>query len=148
MSIKLLKYALLILCVSVFIVPAGRAQSSSSAEVFAPKIPQKQPRDEKGSDQISTPISDEPQASEPMDISVNLEGLIWGTISPKAIIDGEIYSEGDRIMIETDDKEAPYSDAVIRKIDKLGIHVEYAGRMYTLEITEKEDSRRRKRKRR
>ncbi len=147
MSTKLLKYALLIFCVSVFIAPAGEAQNSSS-EVFAPKIPQKQPKGEERSEQISIPVAGEPQVSEPVDISVNLEGFIWGTVSPKAIIDGEIYSEGDRIMIETDDKEAPYSDAVIRKIDKLGIHVEYAGRMYTLEINEKEDSRRRRRKRR
>ena len=145
MKIRLLKYALFIICAGSLAVPMIWAQTASSAQVFAPKIPQKQ-ASVSGPEQMSTPIVDEPQASAPVDISVNLEGLIWGTISPKAIIDGEIYGEGDRIMIQTEDKETPYSDAVIRKIDKMGIHVEYSGRMYTLDISERQDAKRKKKK--
>lgn len=145
MKIKLLKYAIFFICAGSLAVPAIWAQSASTAQVFTPKIPQKQ-ASISGPEQISTPIADEPQASVPVDISINLEGLIWGTISPKAIIDGEIYGEGDRIMVQTDDKETPYSDAVIRKIDKMGVHVEYSGRMYTLDISEKQDAKRKRKK--
>lgn len=93
---------------------------------------------------------DVPQA--PERIYLNVEGLIWGTIIPKAIIDGEIYSEGDRVIIDSKSKEdLPDSDAIIRKIDKLGVHVEYAGRMYTVSVVEdssdKKKSKRRERKR-
>ncbi|MBN2483653.1 MAG: hypothetical protein JXD21_05590 [Candidatus Omnitrophica bacterium] len=93
---------------------------------------------------FSSEIENVPVA--PEKISLNVEGVIWGTIVPKAIIDGDIYSEGDRVIIDAGKKEAPISDAVIRKIDKLGVHVEYAGRMYTVDVVDKPSSKKKNKK--
>jgi hypothetical protein len=141
----------------------AQAQQSAPVNIFQPKIPQtrkakpatsktespssmasQSTRSSRSTRRSSSSVSEDIPVA-PEKISLNVEGVIWGTIAPKAIIDGDIYSEGDRVMIDAG-KEAPISDAVIRKIDKLGVHVEYAGRMYTVDVVDKPNTKKKKKR--
>ena len=163
-----MRYMKFLLIVSVFIFSMASVSyaQGKSQNIFEPKIPRPQVTKESTPSKSATSTAggkssqtgegrsgaksarsrDIPQA--PEKIYLNVEGLIWGTIIPKAIIDGEIYSEGDRVMIDSKSKEdLPDSDAVIRKIDKLGVHVEYAGRMYTVSVVDNPSGKKKKKNR-
>lgn len=51
----------------------------------------------------------------------NVTGLVWGTLAPKAIIDGDVYGIGDVIRGK---------EAKIVQIDKEGILFEFQGQKY------------------
>lgn len=54
---------------------------------------------------------------------VNIQGVVWDTDRPQAVIEGRVYSEGDRI---------DEIDAAIIEINREGITIEYQGCPYFL----------------
>ena len=56
---------------------------------------------------------------------VTIEGILWGTVKPLAIIDGEVYKAGDKI------KDI---DAKIFKIEKKAVFIYYGNKIHKVEI--------------
>ncbi len=56
---------------------------------------------------------------------LNLQGIIWGTDTPCAIIDGNVYRVGDKLKL---------IDAKIVSIDKAEVELMYLGVVYKLKI--------------
>ncbi|MDD3297141.1 MAG: hypothetical protein PHU64_07300 [Candidatus Omnitrophica bacterium] len=82
------------------------------------------PKDEKNkSDSIKK------KADFKADLKINLEGVIWGSDTPQAIIDGEVYKIGDKL------KKA---DASVFRITKNVVFIAYNGKIYEIKMGKKE----------
>lgn len=81
------------------------------------------------------PVVDQPPVIEPppptgevTPPSVNIEGVLWGTDKPLAIIDGEVYGVGEKL------KDV---DAEIDKIEKNKVFILYQGQVFGMGIKSK-----------
>lgn len=60
---------------------------------------------------------------------VVIEGVLWGTESPQTIIDGEVYSVGDKLK---------NLDATVFKIKENIVFISYVGKIFKKEIKKRE----------
>lgn len=69
-----------------------------------------------GTEKVSTPPA------------VTVEGAIWGSDMPQAIIDGEVYKVGDTLK---------NLDGKVYKIEKNRVFIFYEGRLHEMKVTGK-----------
>lgn len=80
-------------------------------ESLLPEEEVKTQTDEEGKIEVSAPLS------------VTLEGVLWGTDTPRAIIDGEVYKVGDTL------KDV---DASVFRITENVVFISYGEKIYKL----------------
>ncbi|MFH1783204.1 MAG: hypothetical protein ABH848_06270 [Candidatus Omnitrophota bacterium] len=69
-------------------------------------------------------VSDEATVSLP---SMNLEGMVWNSIRPQAIINNSVFDVGDVIVTDSEGFEAKIID-----ITREGIHIKYKEKLFTV----------------
>ena len=62
---------------------------------------------------------------------ITVEGALWDTDSPQAIIDGEVYKVGDTLK---------NVDGKIYKIEKNTVSVFYEGKLYDIKVSGKKEA--------
>ena len=96
------------------------AQAIETKDPFVPLLPEEKHSKKKESAYENNMALNIPRE----ELSVNLEGVIWGrNIIPQAIIDGEIYKAGDKIK---------GTDAVVKEIKENKVSVFFDGRIIIL----------------
>jgi len=88
---------------------------SQERNPFEPFLPQE--RREERVQPESVPVSFTPS----FELSFAVQGILWGTDNPQAIIDSKVYGVGDRIK---------GSDAIIQRIEDGIIFIYFQGRIY------------------
>jgi type II secretory pathway component PulC len=87
--------------------------------LFLPKLPEVK---------VISPIQNQEQRREstiePLP-EINIQGIVWGTDTPQAVIDGEVYRVGDNLKV---------AGAKITEISKDGVEISYFGNIYKLKI--------------
>ena len=73
--------------------------------------------------------SEQPKVVQPPAISI--EGALWDTEMPQAIIDGDVYKVGDTLK---------NIDAKVYKIEKNRVFIFYEGRLYEMKVTGKKEA--------
>lgn len=63
--------------------------------------------------------------------AINIEGALWGSDMPQAIIDGEVYKVGDTLKSV---------DAKIYKIEKNKVFIFYEGRLFEMKVSSKKEA--------
>ncbi|MCD6228701.1 MAG: hypothetical protein J7K17_04430 [Candidatus Omnitrophica bacterium] len=102
-----------------FIGAAEKEGSSKEFGPFSPKLPVTK-------EETTLPQEQKEEIPEPTFLEeIDIQGLIWGTPTPQAIIDGWVYKVGD-IIKDT--------DAEIIEIKKGEIKVRFLGRVYTVKM--------------
>jgi type II secretory pathway component PulC len=61
---------------------------------------------------------------------IHIEGILWGTQKPLAIIDGEVYGVGDRLK---------GIDATVFKIEKNSVYILYNEKLFKMGTSKKEE---------
>lgn len=100
--------------VSLGVLAEGALSNASQEEInpFLPKLPQEE----------KVVVEEEP---EPEFLKVAVQGVIWDTDTPQAIIDGEVYKLGEALKGEQGE---------IVDIDKEGVTIKYRNKKYKLKI--------------
>ena len=62
---------------------------------------------------------------------VSIEGAIWDTDTPQAIIDGEVYKVGDTLK---------NLDGKVYKVEKNSVFIFYEGRLHEMKVTGKKEA--------
>lgn len=115
-----------ILCASFFLFSLTVMAENEEINFTYPDINPFEPKLPRAPEQKDTPVT----ASVDISFSeLNVEGIIWGTGMPQAVIDGEVYRIGDTL------KGSP---GKIVAINKEGVSVSYLERVYTLKIKKKQ----------
>lgn len=73
--------------------------------------------------------NDQPKVVQPPAISI--EGALWDTEMPQAIIDGDVYKVGETLK---------NVDAKVYKIEKNRVFIFYEGRLYEMKVTGKKEA--------
>ncbi len=61
--------------------------------------------------------------------AISIEGVLWGTLNPSTIIDGEVYKVGDAIK---------GVGAQVFKIEKNDVFISYGEKIYKMQVQKKE----------
>ncbi len=91
---------------------------SEGSNPFTPQLPVSATSGDTENQDFQAPVLEEFKQD------IDIQGVVWGTSRPQAIIEGQLYSEGDRI----DDL-----DVTITEISKEGITIDYQGHSYFFE---------------
>ena len=115
------KTFLFLMCVSISLVIYAQEEASSPfRDPFDPAIPQEKgppgpPKGPQGEDVITPP-------------EVTIEGVLWGTDKPQAIIDGEVYKEGDTLKTV---------DAQVFRIENNTVFIRHKGKVFEFGVKSK-----------
>jgi len=88
---------------------------------FEPLLPQEVKEEDEGQETITSEI-------EEALLSIVVQGILWGSDFPQAIIDGEVYKSGDRL------KDI---DAQVFRIEKGTVFISYGEKIYRMKIGKK-----------
>lgn len=114
-----MKRIILVMFASVVIISVAHAQEKIKDDPFESALPQRQEA-QPGAGEHTTAIAPP---------SISIEGVLWGTSIPQAIINGDVYKVGDTL------KDL---DAKIYKIEKNRIFIFYGGKLFEMNISKKE----------
>ena len=95
----------------------------SIRDPFEPLLPKEKKQEEK----VEYGESKEIEILPP---NIVIEGVLWGTSKPMAIVDGSVYKIGERIK-DTEDK--------ILKIEKSSVFVLHGGKVYKMKIVKEKE---------
>ncbi|MFA7677535.1 MAG: type II secretion system protein N [Candidatus Omnitrophota bacterium] len=107
--------------VSCFFLTAFQAYSQNvTSDPFESLLP----KEEK-----SRTSSAEKKTASKADLKISLEGVLWGSDTPQAIIDGDVYKVGDKLK---------KIDASVFRITKNVVFMSYDGKIYEIKMGKKE----------
>jgi type II secretory pathway component PulC len=94
------------------------AQQESTDDPFVSLLPARQVKE---GEKQNTTVVGPPQ--------ISIEGVLWDSDTPGAIIDGDVYKVGDALK---------RLDAKVYKIEKNKVFIFYSGTLFEMNITKKE----------
>ncbi len=118
----------IIIVSGLLLLPAVYAQSEFR-DPFSPRLPVKKTISEKTRSVVEEYIGVDADVELP---SLAVEGVLWGSQMPQAIIEGEVYRVGDRLR-------GVGIDAEVSRIEKSKVFINYGGRTHELSVKKEEE---------